>query len=104
RIGTEVFTITFRRRDIYMIGEILYEEPYRLRYGLPPAAVILDAGANIGMATLWLRGTYPAAEVHCFEPESENFDLLCRNVAGLPSSHCVHAALGATVGELRLAK
>jgi FkbM family methyltransferase len=102
-LGAEVVTVTFRRRDIYIIGEILYERPYRLRYSLPPAPVILDAGANIGMATLWLRASYPAAEVHCFEPASDNFDLLRRNVAGLPRSHCVHAALGAAVGELRVA-
>lgn len=103
RLGADVVTVNFRRRDIYIIGEILYERPYRLQYPLPPAPVILDAGANIGMATLWLRATYPAAEVHCFEPASENFDLLRCNVAGLPRTHCVHAALGAAVGELRLA-
>jgi len=103
RLGTEVVTITFRRRDIYTIGEILYEQPYRLRCRLPPAPCILDAGANIGLATLALRASYPAAEVHCFEPASENFDLLRCNVAGLPRSHCVRAALGAAEGEARLA-
>jgi FkbM family methyltransferase len=103
RLGSEVVTVTFRRRDIYAIGEILHERPYRLERRLPPAPVILDSGANIGMATLWFRASYPAAEVHCFEPESENFDLLRRNVAGLPRSHCVHAALGATEGQVRLA-
>jgi len=103
RLGAEVVTVTFRRRDIYIIGEILHERPYRLQYPLPPAPVILDAGANIGMASLWLRARYPTAELHCFEPASENFDLLRQNVAGLPRTYCVHAALGAAVGELRLA-
>jgi len=103
RIGGEVVTVIFRRRDIYTIGEILHEQPYRLQHRLPSGPVILDAGANIGIATLWLRGNYPGAEVHSFEPASENFDLLRRNVAGLPRSHCVPAALGASEGEVRLA-
>lgn len=103
RLGAEVVTVSFRRRDIYMVGEILHEQPYRLHHPLPPAPVILDAGANIGIATLWFRASYPGAEVHSFEPASENFDLLRQNVAGLPRSHCVHAALGVAEGHVRLA-
>lgn len=102
RLGTEVLTVSFRRRDIYMIGEILYEQPYRLHHQLPTKPVVIDAGANIGIATLWFRAIYPDAEVHCFEPASDNFDLLRRNVAGLPGSHCMRAALGAAEGEVRL--
>src|SRR2546429_2148459 len=63
RLGAEIVAVTFRRRDIYMLGEILYEQPYRLPYQLPPAPSILDAGAHIGIATLWLRATHPAAEM-----------------------------------------
>lgn len=103
RLGAELVTVVFRRRDIYMIGEILHEQPYRLQHRLPPAPVIIDAGANIGLATLWLHASYPAAEVHCFEPASENFELLRRNTAGFSWSHCVHTALGAAEGDVRLA-
>jgi len=86
-----------------MVGEILHEQPYRLHHRLPPAPVILDAGANIGIATLWFRAHYPGAEVHSFEPASENFALLRQNVAGLPRSHCLHSALGDSEDDVRLA-
>lgn len=41
---------------------------------------ILDAGANIGVATLFFKQQFPLAEVVCFEPDPENFALLERNV------------------------
>jgi FkbM family methyltransferase len=45
-----------------------------------PAPVILDAGANIGVATLFFKTLYPEARIVCFEPDPDNFVLLTRNV------------------------
>jgi FkbM family methyltransferase len=45
-----------------------------------PAPVILDAGANIGLATLFFKALHPDARIVCFEPDPDNFILLTRNV------------------------
>ena len=48
---------------------------------------ILDIGANIGAATVFLATTYPAATVYALEPGSLAFLLLSKNVASLPNVH-----------------
>ena len=42
--------------------------------------LILDCGANVGMATLFFTWRYPKAEVHAFEPDPGTFALLKRNL------------------------
>jgi FkbM family methyltransferase len=51
--------------------------------------LILDCGANIGMATLYFTWRYPKAEVHAFEPDPETFAFLRRNIEanGLKNAH-----------------
>lgn len=47
---------------------------------------ILDAGAHIGLATIYLKNLYPGAEITCFEPDPRNFELLERNTTGFGDS------------------
>ena len=42
---------------------------------------IIDAGANIGLFTLYMKQKYPASKILAFEPAPQLFDLLCRNLA-----------------------
>jgi FkbM family methyltransferase len=41
---------------------------------------IIDAGANVGLATLYFKYRYPDAVIDCFEPNGANFNLLVRNI------------------------
>ena len=43
--------------DLHSIREIWLEEAYRLPFE-DPSGVLLDLGANIGMASLWLAKSY----------------------------------------------
>ncbi len=43
--------------------------------------IIIDAGANIGMATLFFKKLYPKSVIKCFEPDSQNFSYLQKNVS-----------------------
>lgn len=95
-------SLRFRPQDIYVIGEILHERAYRIQSPLPARPVIVDAGANIGMAALWLASRYPDAELHCFEPESRCFALLQHNLRQLPGARCERIALGACAGTISL--
>lgn len=44
---------------------------------------ILDIGANVGASTLYFAGQYPEARILAFEPFTESYELLARNVQGL---------------------
>jgi FkbM family methyltransferase len=44
--------------------------------------LIIDAGANIGLATLYYRDTYPEAMIIAVEPEPRNFAELLRHLDG----------------------
>jgi FkbM family methyltransferase len=78
---------------------MLFEQQYRLPERLPAGAVVLDAGANIGIMALLLRSRYPDAELHAFEPFPANARLLRMNLAGLPRTHVHELALSDTNGD-----
>ncbi len=42
--------------------------------------VILDCGANIGLASLWFARSYPGCVLHAFEPDPYLFELLRFNI------------------------
>lgn len=55
-----------------------YGEVARLLEGSPGPLRIVDAGANIGLATLYFKTRFPQAEILALEPEPENFASLER--------------------------
>ena len=46
-------------------------------------SVIIDAGANIGLASIWFASKFPEARILAIEPEKSNYELLVRNVEPL---------------------
>jgi FkbM family methyltransferase len=42
--------------------------------------LILDLGANQGLATLWFKYNYPGAKITAYEPLRKSFDIVCKNV------------------------
>jgi hypothetical protein len=48
---------------------------------------IVDAGANIGLASIFFANKYPDAKIIAIEPEKENFLLLKRNAQPLLPNH-----------------
>lgn len=48
---------------------------------------IVDIGANVGAASLFLLTNYPQATLYAFEPYAEAFRLLQSNLATLPQAH-----------------
>jgi FkbM family methyltransferase len=69
----------------------------RCEYNLPrniDSKFILDAGGNIGLATLFFAEYFPEATIVCCEPSLENLELLKLNTAHLPNVKVLHCALG----------
>jgi FkbM family methyltransferase len=56
-----------------------YDHPYP---GKP--RFIIDAGANVGYASVRFAELYPGADIVAIEPDRENVDLLRRNIAPYP--------------------
>jgi FkbM family methyltransferase len=47
---------------------------------LPETPFVIDAGANIGMFSLYMKQKYPAAKILAFEPAPETYGILRRNL------------------------
>lgn len=78
--------------DTSTYQELLLRNEYALPLPFTPS-VIVDAGANIGMASIYYALSYPAARIIAIEAEQSNFEMLRRNVAPYPNVTPVHAAL-----------
>ena len=102
RVGSRRATLAMRAADIYTVAEIFRERQYALARPLPPAPVIVDAGANIGVASTWFRLRYPDATILAIEPVQENHRWLLRNLDGDAQSTAVRAALGRETGQLTM--
>jgi FkbM family methyltransferase len=70
-------------------------------FGLPfEPRTILDAGANIGMASVYFANRYPSAKIVAIEPEPSNFRMLEKNIAAYPCITAIRAALWPSEGEV----
>lgn len=64
--------------------------------------VIVDAGANIGLVSIYFANKYPGAKIIAIEPEQSNFELLKQNVAPYPDIIPIQAALWNKNEEINL--
>jgi FkbM family methyltransferase len=74
---------------------------YAMKVGDSPR--ILDAGANIGMASLYFKEKFPNARVTAFEPDPRIGDVLQRNLMsfGYGDVEVVHAAVSDHEGVMK---
>lgn len=78
--------------DLKVLRAVLLEEEYRVELTEAPA-VIVDAGAHIGLSAVYFANRYPEARIFSLEPNPENFAVLKANVAAYDSVHPINAAL-----------
>ena len=79
----------------FQVQEIVADRCY-LGHGVAvgPGDVVLDVGANVGVAAAFFASVCGASTVYSFEPVPSSFALLERNVAGLPACRCHPFGLG----------
>ena len=80
--STEVAYCTPNRATRWRVETLFTKEPDTIEWirGFQPGDVLVDVGANVGMYSIWAAKTR-GARVFAFEPESQNFALLNRNIA-----------------------
>lgn len=76
-------------------------------YAAPSAATspryIVDAGANIGLTSIFYAIAFPEATIIAIEPAEENWDLLQRNASAYPKIKPTLAALWPTTTRVNIA-
>lgn len=98
--------------DSGVIAQIFTNEDYslsRLRRGNEfqslfrnlKRPLIIDCGANIGASVVWFASHYPGCHIVAFEPDPENYRLLCKNTEGLDVDLRL-AAIGSIKGKVSL--
>jgi FkbM family methyltransferase len=87
--------------DLSCVEEVFLHRGYDIPFSLRPR-VIIDAGANIGMTSLYFGARFPEARILAIEPDQSNFELLRRNCAGLENVTCIRAGLWPTSTPLSL--
>ncbi len=100
RLNTRYGPLFFRDNfgDITNLANIFYRQAYPI-LELANPGIILDAGANIGLAAAWFMAHNPGRMIVCFEPLRGNVGMVMRNC---PSARVIQTALGAATGEVCL--
>ncbi len=66
--------------DIDIFYEIFFKKIYQLPEMEMDKPVIIDAGANVGFATLYFFHKMADATIYCIEPDADNFAFLKKNL------------------------
>jgi FkbM family methyltransferase len=84
--------VRLKTSDIPTYREVFFDSDYAFDLAEEPR-VILDAGANIGLASIYFTNRWPAARIIAIEPEESNFRLLTQNVRPYANITPLQAAL-----------
>jgi FkbM family methyltransferase len=91
--------LRFCTTDVLTYHDIIIKEDYS--FGLPPSPkIIVDAGANIGMVSIYYATRFPNARIFAIEAERSNFEMLQNNVRGYPNITPIRAALWHSEGYI----
>jgi FkbM family methyltransferase len=87
--------------DVATYVQILVDEEYGFPLEGPPRTIV-DAGANVGLASVWFALRYPHAHIVAIEPDAGNVGVLQQNCSPFPQITVVQAALWGRPGQLVL--
>ena len=84
----------------FQLAEIAGDRQY-LRHGVhvSEGSVVLDVGANVGVAAVFFASQCGAGLVHCFEPVPPVCDILRENVSDLPACVVHQFGLSSAAGQ-----
>jgi FkbM family methyltransferase len=94
-------TLRMRTTDVSVYEDVLVHGQYALSLPFLPETIV-DAGANIGMASVYYANRYPRAQIVAVEAEASNFQILVRNVRSYSNILPIHAAVWHRDGQIAL--
>lgn len=78
--------------DVDTYEQVFVREDYKFDIKKTPK-IILDAGANVGLASIYFANKYPHAKIIALEPEADNYEVLKKNIAAYPNITGLYGAL-----------
>lgn len=78
--------------DLPTFNQVFLYEEYLMDYDFKPE-IIIDCGANIGMATVYFKNKFPDAKIVSIEPEPSNFELLQKNTKAYNNVFCLQGGI-----------
>ena len=94
-------SLRFDTTDILVFDDVIIKQDYS--FGLPAfAKIIVDAGANVGMTSVFYATRFPQAKILAIEAEHSNFAMLRKNVRAYPNIIPIHAALWSNEGHISI--
>ena len=102
RAHREPAWVRAKSSDILVFEQIFLKEEYRT-VSLEDPSWIMDAGANIGLASLYCLFKYPMVRVLAIEPSPSNFVIMSKNLAPF-TIRCIllRAAVWRETGSVKL--
>ena len=89
----------YRRKEIPVGCDLINDLKHKIRL---PLKTIFDVGANIGQTALRYNDYFKKAEIYSFEPVTETFHNLEKNVKCLNRIKCFKLALGDKEGSAEI--
>lgn len=90
-----------RTADVHAFWQVFIAREYDIPVAFEPR-LIVDAGAHVGLASVYFLQRFPHARLIAIEPDRGNADLLERNLAGCARASVCRAALWPHATELRI--
>jgi FkbM family methyltransferase len=95
--------VTLRRgtSDYGTFYQAIVHNQYKFNYQVAPS-VIIDGGANVGLASIAFKNMFPGATIIAIEPDPENFEQLNKNLQPYKNIHTVQAGLWNKKAHLKI--
>ena len=87
---------------IRLINEVILEDEYRAKGRIAKDSIVIDAGANVGVFSVFAASAAPQGKVYAFEPAQTTFRTLENNLRPYPNAVAMQSALGDRVGSAEL--
>jgi FkbM family methyltransferase len=89
--------------DLTSFREVFLKKEYDIPIVEPfTPEIIIDAGANVGLTSVFFSNRYPNAQVISVEPDRENFECLQKNVSDYKNIIPIKGALWSSAEEISL--
>lgn len=95
------FTLRLKTTDIDTYRQVFIKNDYDYE-GIVSPKFILDAGANVGLASIYFAHKFPEARIVAIEPEETNFSLLKKNTSPYSTITPLQVALWNVSEEVQL--